>query len=497
MHIRSSYFFPIRLFAIMILVGLIVGKVKSQTNLVPNPSFEYYTQCPDNGGQIRRAYPWYSSDTTYTAAYSNACSTSSLTSVPNSNGGGGGFQYPKTGNGFAVNYFSYRWHFAGTSMRNYLQVKLNSKLIKNRCYYVSFYVNLANSSTMAVRNISLNISDTALKYIFPFNRIPPAKPQITQYGNPIITDTLNWVQVAGIYTAHGGEQHLSIGNFVEDSYSDHIYFDSTRSGPAAYNVDDVSVIPLDSMQLKASAGKDTTILKGDSVWIGSRICGLTNVVWYDGANNVIDTGAPGLWVKPTSNTFYVIEQDVCGQYSRDTVYITVAPLPVTLLSFNVIASAAKQSESINWETVSEINTSHFSIQRSTDGITFYTIGKVKAKGPNAYTFNDPLTTHDSRFTTLYYRLEIVDKNGSKTYSEIRSLFLTNGDSGFTITPNPAKDFITITGANSKEISISDASGRTVLTTCNAKIDISTLPKGVYFVAITTNNNRELRKFIKW
>ena len=480
----------------MLLVGIIVVRVNAQINLVPNPSFEYYTTCPYGGApQIRFAYPWYSADTTYSSYYFNNCSPNLLSSVPYSIGGGGGFQYAKTGNAFAGNFFSYRWHFAGTSTRNYLQVKLNSKLSKNKCYYVSFYVNLANSSTMAVRNISLNISDTALKYIFPFNRIPPASPQITLYGNPIITDTLNWVQVAGIYTAHGGEQHLSIGNFVEDSYSDHIYFDSTRSGPAAYNIDDVSVIPLDSMQLKAEAGRDTTIVKGDSVWIGSRLCGLTNVVWYDAGNNVIDTGAPGLWVKPTSNTFYVIEQDVCGQYSRDTVYITVAPLPVSMLNFECLMLNERQVN-VSWQTATETNVSHFNIQRSTNGVNFNSIGKVNAKGASTYSFNDPLTPPSPK-GVIYYRLEIVDKNNSKTYSEIRSVLLQTQDSRITITPNPAKDFITINGGNLKEVRITDASGRMLVLSKEKRVDIRNLSFGTYYLTIKTLNGQQVvQKLVK-
>ena len=141
-----------------------------------------------------------------------------------------------------------------------------------------------------------------------------------------------------------------------------------------------------------------------------------------------------------------------------------------------------------WQTTTEINTSHFNIQRSTDGITFYTIGKVNAKGASTYTFNDLLTTHDSRFTTLYYRLEIVDKNNSKTYSEIRSVLLTIQDSRFTISPNPAKDFVTITGSNIKQVKLLDNIGRVVLVkevnNTPISIPISRLPKGLYMVKAT-------------
>ena len=328
--------------------------------------------------------------------------------------------------------------------------------------------------------------------IISYNGQPAsAKPQIEQFGNPCITDTANWVRVGGIYTAHGGEQFITIGNFTDDAHTDTLKV-QTSFGYSGYNIDDVSVIPLDSMQLKAEAGRDTTIVKGDSVWIGSRLCGLTNVVWYDAANNVIDTGAPGLWVKPTSNTFYVIEQNVCVQYSRDTVYITVAPLPVIIDNYKLIIDNGIQNTVENiWVTASEVNVIHFNVQRSEDGLLFNTVGEVKAKGAGKYSFID-----NSNLTgVVYYRLEIIDRNGSKTYSEIKQLIIANR--GLIISPNPAKDFICISGGSVKEVRISDASGRVLLTSTDKKIDIRSLVSGVYYIAIETiNGNHVVQKFIK-
>ena len=42
-----------------------------------------------------------------------------------------------------------------------------------------------------------------------------------------------------------------------------------------------------------------------------------------------------------------------------------------------------------WETASEVNVSHFNVQRSIDGITFETIGKVNAKGAGKYSLTAP------------------------------------------------------------------------------------------------------------
>ena len=62
--ITSKHF--IKVFACLIINFLIVNFAKAQTNLIPNPSFEQYTNCPDNSTSIagRNSKPdiWYKPD---------------------------------------------------------------------------------------------------------------------------------------------------------------------------------------------------------------------------------------------------------------------------------------------------------------------------------------------------------------------------------------------------------------------------------------------------
>jgi len=470
-------------------------------NIVPNYSFESTINCAvsvGGGGANNWISPTYLSYAQY--SYFNACSINPCCGVPN-NTYGAGWQYARTGIAYAAMFFSSN---DGSSIRYYLQTQLLDTLKAYHCYYIEFYVNLIKAAKCANNNISLFINDTGIGN----NGLKPVYliPQILQYGNPIITDTLNWVRVGGIYTAQGSESFITIGDFTDDAHTDTVNI-SGGNYPGGYYIDDVSVIPLDSMQLKADAGRDTTIVKGDSVWIGSRLCGLQNVVWYDAGGNVIDTGAPGLWVKPTSNTFYIIEQNVCGQYSRDTVNIMVAPLPVVIKSYTVIASAApviasaaKQSVSNQWETSTEINTAYYNIQRSTDGLSFYTIGKVMAKGASKYNFIDDRLPSNS---ILYYRLEIVDKNGALSYSEVREI-IVGSDREITVYPNPTSGAINIQlpSKGNWQITATDLEGRIVwkqsCTGCEGiiqhKLEGS---KGMYFIKIinTITGEQTVKKII--
>jgi hypothetical protein len=229
--------------------------------------------------------------------------------------GGSGFQYARTG----VAYIG-MFYYNGGDSRNYFQVKLLDSLKAGKCYYAECYVNLGNADKLACNNQAMLFTSQAA-YVDTGNglKILPATPQVINYGNPVIPDTLNWVKVSSVFTAQGGEQYLTVGNFKYNSQTSIIQIQPTGYFGSVYYVDDVSVYAKDSFPLKADAGRDTTIATGDSAFIGSLTNGLTNVRWYDGTGHAIDSTRPGFFVKPTANTFYVIEQTVCGNYSRDTV----------------------------------------------------------------------------------------------------------------------------------------------------------------------------------
>lgn len=75
------------------------------------------------------------------------------------------------------------------------------------------------------------------------------------------------------------------------------------------------------------------------------------------------------------------------------------------------------SNFIAWQTSSEIKHDYFTIERSTDGQLFESIGSVKGVGESAsiqfYNFED----RNAPFGTTYYRLNIVDINGMSFASE--------------------------------------------------------------------------------
>jgi len=176
------------------------------------------------------------------------------------------------------------------------------------------------------------------------------------------------------------------------------------------------------------------------------------------------------------------------EYSDDTLTaIKKGPLPVTWGGFT--AEKVKGTAQLNWKTTFELNTDKFNIERSADGVSFSTIGSVPAAGSSndvtsyQYYDNTPLQGIN------YYRIKQLDKNGEFSYSAIR--YLTFGDdAGIFITPNPAKDKITITvPGNTKPLKVYLVTGAGQRLTSydmpGARLDIVLPPvaAGVYHVRI--------------
>jgi len=154
---------------------------------------------------------------------------------------------------------------------------------------------------------------------------------------------------------------------------------------------------------------------------------------------------------------------------------------------------------LQWTTANEVNVSHFNIQRSINGRDFTTIAKVVAnnKSFNEYSFmdNGQQSMVDRR---LYYRIESVDKDGYKDYSEVRQIAMGNGQLGISVYPNPAKDFITIDCKGAKEFKIIDYLGRVVthkkiINYQLSIINIQDFAKGMYIVQIATDKGEVLNK----
>ncbi len=182
-------------------------------------------------------------------------------------------------------------------------------------------------------------------------------------------------------------------------------------------------------------------------------------------------------------------------------------LPVELLSFS--GSEESKHNQLTWSTASELNNSHFEVERSPDGQKFEHLGKVNGHGTSTlqhkYVFLD-----ENPIATAYYRLKQVDVDGQYEYSDVIALkrtqnkALTIGNIFPSPTKGQARFNISVSEATQATISIIDVTGRPLsaqkiqleVGEQQQTIDLTKMPNGIYTVMITAENFSEIKRVIK-
>jgi hypothetical protein len=228
-----------------------------------------------------------------------------------------------------------------------------------------------------------------------------------------------------------------------------------------------------------------------TAWVNASLS--TNT--YDG-NGHLDSSLDQTWNATTS----LWENETLSTYS----YTTSCTLPLHLISFT--ASKNKNIVTLNWQTAEEINTSHFNVQRSTDGANFSNVGNVTAKGTGGQSYGFADNIDNLRADKVYYRLQLMDKDGKFSFSKIIPLALDLFAGNIKTYPNPVKDQLYILfnaqNAGKATIRISDAAGKivhteTVSTSSNAiNVNVSRLGKGIYYVQLITDKGIQRTQFMK-
>ena len=175
-------------------------------------------------------------------------------------------------------------------------------------------------------------------------------------------------------------------------------------------------------------------------------------------------------------------------------------LPVKLRSFT--AKKINNKAILNWSTSSEINFSHFIVERKIGDSDFQDVSKVNSLGfatGGDYSFTDELTAFD----THYYRLKMVDFDGTIVYSHI--VFVNSNQAetqNLSIYPNPAVSEINVTYpmvSNNGVLKIIGIDGKIHTQfqlepgSISKKINVSNLLKGYYIVIY---NNEKISKGLK-
>jgi outer membrane protein OmpA-like peptidoglycan-associated protein len=212
----------------------------AQDNIVPNHNFQEITSKVKDKGAIKSASPWTSPTLAQADLYIKKTKNFSIAVPANAHGE----EKPMDGDNYAgILAYSYK----GRVPRTYLQVKLSEKMVAGKEYCVTMYVSLSDLSKYACNHIGVAISDKELT---------ANNSEVLQFDAQIVSRKLKiyekqfyWTPICGVYTAKGGEEYITIGNFTPDEKVQFKKikrpkgFTKPQTYDAYYYIDNISVVP--------------------------------------------------------------------------------------------------------------------------------------------------------------------------------------------------------------------------------------------------------------
>ncbi len=259
----------------IIILSSISFQGKCQYNLVSNPSFEMYDNCPSSLGQLTNATHWTKPITNVSPEFFHVCGTI-WTGVPQNKMG---YQLARTGLGYAgIGNAIVNLSNPNQTFREYIQTELIDSLLPGVEYTISFYVSAGDSCGRHTNNFGAYFSNTEIDtVIYPYSNLS-FQPQ---FENPVtndISDRIGWTQLTGTFFANGGEKYLILGNF-RDTPNTTIIITGWGTNPSfatsAYlYIDDILVTPTDSItsinEFNSNQNLSISTLSGNEFEINSQ-----------------------------------------------------------------------------------------------------------------------------------------------------------------------------------------------------------------------------------
>ncbi|MGB3091288.1 MAG: T9SS type A sorting domain-containing protein, partial [Chitinophagaceae bacterium] len=192
-----------------------------------------------------------------------------------------------------------------------------------------------------------------------------------------------------------------------------------------------------------------------------------------------------------------------GVFKND-LYVN-STLPATLLSFS--GTSQLNYNQLTWTVEQEQSLSRYELERSTNGTEYMRVGTISSRNQTTqtvYSYNDNTTLFES-----YYRLKIINLDGSYTYSSIVFIRRPFGKAEFSVLGNPFQDNIILkyklpkdqkivanlfnsSGVLIKREDYAATAGEGVYTLTG----LGSIPAGSYFLKIESGNDRQTIKLIR-
>jgi len=313
-------------------------------------------------------------------------------------------------------------------------------------------------------------------------------PDYGSYG----ANQMVWLKIvtgpddSGYFTHYGIYDHPTLGNTCEIKFSIYSQHPTFVNRPSIKLVEDFLANPINGSWNEVPVDPQVEIEPNTTYWIGLRFnCSygsgrLAGTTWAEQPLRYYDSYSFfSPWPDPVSSS-----PSTFGAVNNVGLYLigNNMTLPVDLLSFDI--DKEKEQVKLNWKVASEINNDGWNIQRSTNGFTWSTIGHVSGRGDSNseedYTYID----RESNLGLVFYRLEQVDLDGQKAYSEVKSIDMYK--SKFTVYPTLIEQYLTVDGVDEEakyQIYSNSQVVKEGTISRGEQIDISNLASGMYYITI--------------
>lgn len=171
---------------------------------------------------------------------------------------------------------------------------------------------------------------------------------------------------------------------------------------------------------------------------------------------------------------------------------TSSTLPVVLSLFE--AKIESKTVVLNWKTEVEIATDKFILERSPTGKNFIKVAELPAEGSTNITTEYSIIDNTPLAGDNYYRLRILDLDGSYDYSNIRLVRVESTETTISVSPNPAMSnerlivkWNPLSGQDQTKLNIVDVNGqnlhRKIIFEGTNYVRLPVLLDGVYYIIV--------------
>ena len=205
-------------------------------------------------------------------------------------------------------------------------------------------------------------------------------------------------------------------------------------------------------------------------------------------------------------TFPEVDRSCYATFGEPIEFEISMTVPVELVEFK--GALVKNEVLLNWATESELNSSHFVLQRSTDAIFFKKLATIESAGHSNSLQKYAYLDTDPAVGVNYYRLLMVDVDGTVEASEVVAIELTAAND-YRIAPNPLQDqqlTVEFTGRKQEPLllEIYTLSGQrlwaetqTVQIGSNRfRVDLPALDQGIYLFHLKTGDASWTERLVK-